>query len=354
MIPGSFTDFEINSQPEVWQATLQRVQEQWDSLAPQAKAFTSHPMVVIGCGSTYYLSLATAAVLRQAGVQAWAFPSSELVYFPLEVLPKGFNLLAISRSGTTSETLWAIERYRKQFPQGKVAVITCVPETPMVQQADLLLIAPDAQEQSVAQTRSFTSMTLLGQALAALATGDAARLQRLNGLPARLGKLLPEYTGLFEELGANPSLNRYFFLGSGPLYGIANEAMLKTKEMSSTWAEAFHFLEFRHGPMSVANENALVVGLVSDSAPEAELRVLREMKQLGAHTLAMVEHAANLDVQGIDHMVELRSGLNEWERGVFYLPLIQRMAYAHALSKGMNPDRPENLSAVIRLDSSAQ
>ena len=353
MTPGSFTDIEINSQPEVWRATLHGVQEQWDNLAPQAREIAARPLIVIGCGSTYYLSLAAAAVLRQAGVQAWAFPSSELVYFPLELLPKGFNLLAISRSGTTSETLWAIDRYRREFPHGKVAVITCVPETPMVQQANLLLLAPDAQEQSVAQTRSFTSMALMAQALAAVSTGDAARLQRQGNLADSLEKLFPEFAGDFEALGADSSLDRYFFLGSGPLYGIANEAMLKTKEMSSSWAEAYHFLEFRHGPMSVANEHALVVGLVSDSAPEAELRVLREMKQLGAHTLAMLEDDSRLDVQGIDQVVVLNSGLSEWERGALYLPLIHRLAFAHALAKGMNPDRPENLSAVIRLDSSA-
>lgn len=36
------------------------------------------------------------------------------------------------------------------------------------------------------------------------------------------------------------------------------------KEMTLTHSEPFHFLEFRHGPMSMVNEHAVVVGTISD------------------------------------------------------------------------------------------
>ena len=47
--------------------------------------------------------------------------------------------------------------------------------------------------------------------------------------------------------------------------------------------------------------------------------------------------------------MELGSGLNEWERGALYLPVLQRMAYHRSVAKGLNPDRPRNLGAVVEL-----
>lgn len=61
-----------------------------------------------------------------------------------------------------------------------------------------------------------------------------------------------------------------------------------------------------------------------------------------------------IHVEGTDEVVELRSGLTKWRRDALYLPLIHRPAFAHALSEGVHPDRPENLSVVIRLDSPAR
>jgi glucosamine--fructose-6-phosphate aminotransferase (isomerizing) len=36
---------------------------------------------------------------------------------------------------------------------------------------------------------------------------------------------------------------------------------------------------------------------------------------------------------------------------VLYLPVLQLMAYYRSIGKGLDPDRPHNLSKVIELDS---
>lgn len=62
------------------------------------------------------------------------------------MLPRGqASLLAISRSGTTTETQWAVERFRKVNPAGKVVTITTQPESPLAKAADYLLSAEGAQ-----------------------------------------------------------------------------------------------------------------------------------------------------------------------------------------------------------------
>ena len=55
-----------------------------------------------------------------------------------------------------------------------------------------------------------------------------------------------------QELARDKKINQIIFLGSGWNYGLASEVMLKMKEMSLTLSEAFHFLEYRHGPKAMA------------------------------------------------------------------------------------------------------
>jgi glucosamine--fructose-6-phosphate aminotransferase (isomerizing) len=241
-----------------------------------------------------------------------------------------------------------MERFRKAVG-GPILTITCYPESPLAQQADLALATPHAQEQSIAQTRSFTSMLLLALALTAAIKQDEAMLAHLGRLPRLLDDLTGRLGDLPRLLGADLAINRIFFLGAGPLYGLANEAMLKTKEMSLSYAEAYHPLEFRHGPMSMVNERTLVVGFLSDTGQPEQMQVLKDMEKLGARTLALVEDGSAFANWRADHVVELRSGLEEWARSPLYLPLAQRMAYHRAVAKGLNPDRPNNLTAVVEL-----
>ncbi len=348
---GDFTRLEIDSQPAVWQATLEKMAAQWGDLSQALAGLRGRPIIAIGCGSTYYLAQHAATLLRSVGVTADAFPSSELALFPLEHLPADFVLLTISRSGTTTETLWAMDAYRKRFPStGTILTVTCVPGTPMIEKADVVLLSEFAQEQSVAQTRSFTSMVIMCQVLATLLSGERGRMDALARLPGLLADFLARVGDLPEELGSDLSLDRFFYLGSGAFYGLACEAMLKTKEMTTSWSEAYHVLEFRHGPMSVVAPSALVIGMISDSAAAAEIAVLRDMKALGGRTLAMCESRGAHDWSGVDTVVELHSGLDEWQRPVLCLPFIQWLAFHRALAKGVDPDNPQNLTQVIVLE----
>ena len=340
---------EIVSQPRVWAATLEAFSRDQAALRTFLDQAEFDQICVVGCGSTHYLSQAAAATLTQrGGIPARGCPSSELWLFP-GTFPAGRTLLvAVSRSGSTTETLYALDRFQRSIA-GPTLAVTCYPESPLAQQADFVLVALEGQEQSVAQTRSFTSMLLLTQALAATLAGDEAMLERLHWLPDALTDLVNRLGDLPRRLAADQEIESIFFLGGGPLYGIANEAMLKTKEMSLTYAEAYHPLEFRHGPMSMVNDRTLVVGLVSDSGLAEEINVLSDMQGLGARVLALIDDASVLDTWQPHYVAELRSGLDEWERGPLYLPVLQRLAYHRAMVKGLDPDHPTHLKAVIEL-----
>jgi glucosamine--fructose-6-phosphate aminotransferase (isomerizing) len=113
------------------------------------------------------------------------------------------------------------------------------------------------------------------------------------------------------------------------------------KEMSLTHSEPFHFLEFRHGPKSMVNEKTVVIGLVSESIYNYEKAVLDEMQGLGGKIVALAESGADISFD---------SQIPEPAREVLYLPILQLMAFYRSLSKGLNPDKPNNLTSVIKLD----
>jgi len=342
---------EIMGQTAAWQALLQEVSAKAQYIEDLLSRRDFRNVVFTGCGSTYYLSL-TAARIFQAltGLRAQGIPSSELLLFPGFSLIQGEPtlLVAVSRSGQTTETLKAVSNFKQNWGQD-VVVITCYEDSLLAAEGSLSLIAREAREKSIAQTRSFTSMLIAAQALAGIAAGRADYLEQLQALPPLGAKLIAQKGALARHLGEDRRVTKFFFLGSGHNYGLACEAMLKMKEMSLSHSEAFHFLEFRHGPQSMVDEATLVIGLVSDSACGHEVAVLREMKKLGASTLLLSEEDEPAGWGDSDYSVCLRSGLSELARGALYLPVLQLLAYYQSMVKGLDPDRPTHLEAVVKL-----
>lgn len=347
---GAHTYAEIMSQPSVWATALEGFRVQAPALQALWRAHPPDWVIFTGCGSTYYLSCVGAALFQAlTGVAAEARPASEIALFPdLALAPGGRMLLvAVSRSGTTTETLEAMARFRARTG-GKIVAITCDSRSPLAQRADLSLAADAAQEASIAQTRSFGSMTVLAQAAAGLLGGEDVGV--LAALPGAIERLLSEHRRTAQRLGEAADLERFYFLGSGLLHGVASEAMLKMKEMSLSYSEAFHVLEFRHGPMSMVNDRTLLIGLLSDEAIRHEAAVLREMRDRGARILAIAERD-EAGLADLGDVVRLESGLPAWARAVLYLPVLQLLAYYRAMARGQNPDRPANLTAVVELES---
>lgn len=334
------TEQEILSQPEVWQQTI-------DGLDPMS--FTSpfggeiSDVMVTGCGSTHYLAISAAALLRESGLRAWALPASELIgqAQPRLANPGGTLLLAISRSGTTTETVMAAEHFRR-IGGHSIAVITCYPDSPLADAADVVWGAPAAAEQSVAQTRSFSSMQVIVSAIAgALRGGD---LSALHALPSAASAILTRSRPFMSSLARDVANESFFFLGSGALYGIASEGMLKLKEMSLTGSEAYQAMEFRHGPMSMCDDSAAVVALISPERAALEEAVLKDISPFGSRLVTV----------GVEGLHQIPGEIPSWASTALYLLPLQLLALERALVKGLDPDKPRHLTAVIHLDASPE
>ncbi|MBV6449385.1 MAG: hypothetical protein MHPDNHAH_00095 [Anaerolineales bacterium] len=330
---------EIKTQTEAWRQALDVINA---SSLPKADDYDL--VIFTGCGSTYYLSQAAAALyVELTGRSAQAVSGGELLLNPQTVLPQTsslrFLLVAISRSGTTTETIKAVEKF-KNDKRGDVVVISNYNET-LSSLADFNFVIDKGQEESVAQTRSFASMYVAVTALCAKMAGRDDFVKAMDKLPEVGNSLIDKYEEWAKKIGENLSFDRFYFLGSGIRYGLACEVNLKMKEMTLTHSEPFHFLEFRHGPMSMVGKSTLVCGLLSTVNRQHEAKTLEEMKRLGGTVASVGEKEAD---------VCFESKIPEEVRGVLYLPVLQLMSFHRSLAKGLNPDRPNNLTAVVKLD----
>ena len=348
MKPGAMTLSEIYAQPGAWKRCLQMLDEFDFSLLANGKHPHSWEWLFVGCGTSYYLAQAAAASLVElTGAPARAVPASELLLFPQLVIPaKGAPVfpVLISRSGHTSEILEAAEVLRRR--KIEFMSITC-DGNELVRLSPRTLQLPISEESTV-MTSSFTSMLLALQYTSARLSDNDGFIQYLHALPDALAGLLPTYGPRLEQF-ANRSFDDVAFLAQGALYPIASETALKVMESSSSYAQFFHTLEFRHGPKSIISDKVLVGGLLSESGYAEESAVLLEMKSLGGCTLAIANHITAELRASADLSIELDLPVPEPARLIVYVVWGQLLGAYIGLKHGLNPDSPRHLSRVVTL-----
>jgi len=348
---GAHTLSEILSQPRCWSECLRKLASSAELQAAAQMARPAAEWIFVGCGTSYYLAIAAASAFNHVGLPARAIPASELLLYPALVFPgdRDYVPIMISRSGRTSEVVRAA-RLLEQERDVRTIAITCAAGQPLEAECSLTLKLLDADERSMVMTRSFTSMLLGLQCLAATVARDEALLRALLTLPGETAPLLediPQRLRLFVEAR---TFEDCVFLAQGPLFGIASECMLKVTESSSTYAQVFHSLEFRHGPKSIAGPETLITFLMSESSYDAELELLEEMKKLGAATMVIANRLDARAENAADFAIELGLRVPEYARLAAYTIWGQLYGLYNGLKKGLNPDAPRNLTRVVVLD----
>ncbi|MFJ7150249.1 SIS domain-containing protein [Streptomyces sp. NPDC100445] len=285
---------ELNSQPECWTRAADLAERHRGALPEPGER-----VAVVGCGTSYFMAQAVAALREGAGQgETDAFAASE---FPSR---RPYDrILALTRSGTTTEVLDVL---RESHGRTRTTALTADPDTPVVSAADDLVVLDFADERSVVQTRFATTALTLLRAHLGLHT-DAVVADARTALAADLPHGLTGRT-------------QFAFLGRGWTVGLAHEAALKMREASLAWTESYPAMEYRHGPISVSGDTTAtwMLGTAPDGLAE----------QVRATGASWIEG-------GLDPLAELVR--------------VQRLAVAVAAARGLDPDRPRHLTRSVIL-----
>lgn len=336
---------EIYRQPESFEAINGSLNEIYGVL-DQAFAEQYDELIFTGCGTSFYLAQAAAHAFSTVNaIPAKAVCCSELYYFP-ETFVKNRKalVLPITRKSYTTEVRMAIDKVRS-FPGVKTLAITCDQDSAAYN--DFMILSPEAAEDSVIMTRSFTSMVYLAVVMAMYAGGKRDKIASMANYGDSVRDALKRMDALAKAVvSQNRNLNLFITLGQGIYYGIANECMNKMKEMGLANSEAYYCLEYRHGPMSLVDHNTMILFLCHSQTVQEDGKLLAQMKEYGAVTVA-VGNTASEDMKEADYCLDLPYGYDDEQNAALIGLIGQFIGYYLAEQKGIDADSPRHLSQAI-------
>jgi len=350
---------EIREQPEAFRKILTVTRQRIRTIA-QVAWKSKHPEThyLIGCGSSFYAAMIPAFHYEYSlGLNAVALPSSEFVWFAPKPNSASSVLVAMSRSGRTSET---VEATRKAQKTGVPTVaITSDRESTMGQECDYCVDMGIPTDKSVIMTKTFT-----GSALCSLLLGiEFAKARGIN-IPGNLEddlKRLPDDAAkvihTVEEQAkkiadASSEMIRFIYLGSGANYATCLEGALKLRETSYAASEAYHSMEFRHGPFAELQKGIEVFGIVpKGKAVPQQLTLLKEISATGA-TVVPISDAPEI-FDSFKNSIRMPESPSSEFNALLYMIPMQIFAYYYAVKKGRNPDQPRNLTRYVTTEIKA-
>ncbi|NDD29638.1 MAG: SIS domain-containing protein [Proteobacteria bacterium] len=346
--PGTSTFNDIMEQAQAWRHVFEVLNGRRAELEPWLRGEKFGQIVLVGCGSSWHAALSAARVFHASGLNAVALPASEVLYAarpPYDVRIKTL-LVGLSRSGATSETLWAVEKLKAIDPRLKALTIACRDESELAPLGDVSIALPGAHEEGVIATRSHTAMLLTLQVLASWLTANEAMLAELAALPDTFD-LKKHQAEIQKAVALKPQ--HITFLGSGPFYGLAAASALLVREMANQSSDYMPLLEFRHGAQSSVMPHTLIVAYTSDALRKAEEEMIREIAVMRGPRMIICGEAENKTKMGTEFVFELGTERSELARLCLSAPIGQLFGFYLGIKNGVNPDRPKHVQPVVKL-----
>jgi glucosamine--fructose-6-phosphate aminotransferase (isomerizing) len=273
--------------------------------------------------------MSLAALGNAAGRPAIAVPGGEWANRAASYWanPKAAHVVALSRSGETTETVAAAKASRAAgiFVTG----ITVESDSALAANSDRVVTAATDPREGIVMTTSASLMLQLGAALIGRTISEAAIAQAESLLRDVDAKVTPRIGGR----------SHFVYLGGGAQYGIAAEGALKLMEMSQSYTQHFHPLEYRHGPISLVDDQTLAVLIYSRDQHDAEATLAGELQAKGALVIGL----------GGPGDIALAPAVDPTLAGLTYLPVLQLLGERVAQANGLDTAAPRHLTRVVVL-----
>ena len=364
------TSREIHQQPVVWKELVTDLVEQQETLKGfLTSIYKKHDtvrVILTGAGTSAFVGdtlVPELARQNQQNVQFESIPTTDIVSNPTEYLFKEIPTILVSfaRSGNSPESVATVTLGQEIVTDFYQVVITCNKDGQLAKniQGDdksiTLLMPEKANDQSLAMTSSFTSMTIAAYVLFTedVFTKDVATqvITSAEQLIERLGNTVDEVLGFDFE--------RIAYLGSGLLAQLSHEAALKMLELSGGQVVAIHesSLGFRHGPKSILNDKSAVVLFMSQDpyTRKYDLDILRELAaaKSGMKIVALTETKDEEVEKLADWVISVNTGTeslsSDFHLALLYIIFAQALALKKSIQLGITPDNPSPDGAISRV-----
>jgi tagatose-6-phosphate ketose/aldose isomerase len=360
-----YTAREIAGQPDLWKKTLDYFVDHRAELQRFIHTcFVKSDLEVIltGAGTSAFIGDVLEGPFQQkTGHSTRAVATTDLVthadqyFFP----KKPVLLISFARSGNSPESVAAVDLANQLCENIYHLIITCNPSGALAQKCNrdncyVFFLPPDADDQSLAMTGSFTSMLLVGSLLAEIDKLDE-EAEIVNQLIRSGNDLLSTHLESIKEISELP-FKRAVFLGSGPMQGISCESHLKLQELSdgNIVCKFDSFLGFRHGPKAVIDSDTLIVFQFSNNSYVRKYeRDLVMAINRGERGLARVGIGERIDSDlNLDYTFSFNNSEislpEEYLAIVSVLPA-QMLGFFKSLNLGLKPDTPSESGTITRV-----
>lgn len=305
----------------------------------------------VGCGSGFNLCQSGEFIAqKELGKKAIALAGGDLM-LNVKDYEKIYNnsiLIIPTRSGSTTEIVYAVKQIKKNNKDIPVIVITCKENTILSAIADFVLEIPWAFDESVCQTRSVTNLYTVIFMLMAYFADDEKRIEKLKQVIENGDSYLESMKMDLNKI-AKLNWENVITLADGEVQGIVAEGALAFTEISRKPGAFYHILDVRHGPMVLIKSKTLVVVCLTQAPEKYTLDLIKNLVSNQAKVVVYSDKYIKLP-EGVLLQINSNLNINGGLCGIPFINIAQLLAYYKAIDDNVNPDQPEGLEAWIKLD----
>lgn len=341
----------IHEGADALQRTLNANEEAVLAIAARVREGGIRRVVVSGLGSSHTAAMMAAPMLRYySAVPVHVLPSTEIALYADRLVDAHTLVVVVSRSG---ERNWVVDALKDAVARGALGVaMTGVADSLLVQHGQIVLLTGEGPEITFPKTKSVIACAglLMRLALALAApddSGAAARLAALRAAPEAIRRSVaaaePQMQALMPFIESHHTL---LVCGTGSNFGVALEAAVKVQEAAYVTTLCDDTGNMLHGPLGPLNADWLVMPLVTAYDLTLSRELMGLVRRLGGHIMSIT--GPDLDVQSMpDRSLVLPDEMDPLMSALVYLPPIQMLAYYWTVAKGMNPDAPAFMEAML-------
>lgn len=347
---------EIREEPQVIENFLAEGSKQVQEVADAIRSEQYEMVYITGSGTSYHAGVAAQyAFSTLTGLITSLIPASEFpLWVPSNPTRKSL-LIAVSQSGESSDVLAAAKAALDK--DMNVLAITNTPNSTLMKMSQYAVLTRAGEELAVTATKShiaqLTALFLLSLDLATAQaikeTNSRSLRQKLFRAPETIAETIDCTDSQMQRLADKyRDQNFFFLLGSGSNYATALEGALKLKEACNMFAEGFAIREFLHGPMQLVDKKTTLFFILTEDQLNGSLSEINRMRTFEASVLTISEKMDKRLKDASTELVCVPPGFPKVFSSMIYIVPLQLFAYYSSVARGLNPDKPEKLTKVVK------